>query len=203
MEAAVRQVYLIYLLSPLIAWCQKPVIFPGGVVNAASYQAANTSSHVGVSLQGGSIVSIFGTNLATSTETATTIQLPTQLGGTTVTAFGVAVQLFYASQDQINFQMPSSGVAANPPLGIVVTTAAGASDFYLLGQSDASAFGIFTLESSGCGQGAVLNVKADGSVSVNSLSNSASPGDYVSVYGTGLYIFPPCRPTGPRPRRVP
>jgi hypothetical protein len=110
----VRQVYLIYLLSPLIAWCQKPVIFPGGVVNAASYQAANTSSHVGVSLQGGSIVSIFGTNLATSTETATTIQLPTQLGGTTVTAFGVAVHLFYASQDQINFQMPSSGVAANP-----------------------------------------------------------------------------------------
>ena len=181
-----RQVYLVYLFSPLIAWCQRPMIFPGGVVNTASYQSANTSSQVGASLQGGSIVYIFGTNLAVSTETATTVPLPIQLGGTSVTVSGLAAHLFYVSPVQINLQLPTS--TANAPRQFVVSTAVGASDPYLLGPADASAFGIFTLDSSGCGPGAVLNVKADGSVSVNLPSDSVSPGDYISVYGTGLYV---------------
>ena len=163
-------------------------------MNAASYQSGNTSSQTGIGLSPGSIVSIFGTNLAATTETASTIPLPTQLGGTSVGC----LPLLFVSPGQIDLQMltgSSSCVTDNSQQGFVVTTAAGSSDPYLLGSSGPSSFGVFTLDSSGCGQGSVLNVKADGSVSINSPSESVSPGDYISVFGTGLYV-PAAPPAG-------
>ena len=42
------------------------------------------------------------------------------------------------------------------------------------------------MDGSGCGQGAVLNVANDGKVSLNSPLNSASPGGWISAFGTGL-----------------
>ena len=182
--------FLFCCLSPLVAWCQKPVIT--SVVNAASYQAANTSSELGVGLQNGSIVTIFGTNLAACTQDATTIPLPAEMCGTHV---GCGSPLFYVSPTQINFQS-----AAKPPPcafpvpsvssdSIVVTTQAGASDHFPFGTiSDDASFGIFTQNSSGCGPGAVLNANADGSLSVNSPSSSVSPGGYISIFGTGLFV---------------
>jgi hypothetical protein len=65
-----------------------------------------------------------------------------------------------------------------------VTTAAGSSAAYAFGVG--SQPGLFTLSGEGCGQAAALNIRADGSVSVNSASNSAAPGDYVALFGTGL-----------------
>lgn len=193
---------LLCLLSAVVAWCQKPVI--SSVVNAASYQPANTSSQLGIGVAGGSLTSIFGANLATCTQTATTTPLPTQICGTYV---GCGYPLLYVSPDQINFQWPTAASLAcalpippgTPSNSIIVTTPAGASDPYKLGPSadGDSWFGIFTADSSGCGQGAVLNDSADGNLSVNSRSNSVSPGDYISIFGTGLFIpsytpgFPP------------
>ncbi len=171
---------------PLIAWCQKPVIFPDGVVNAASYQAGNITQQDGTSLSGGSIISIFGQNLAYTPQTATVVPLPTLLGGTSVTVGGIAAPLFFVSPGQINAQMPSFWLQSMGPPGLVVSTTAGMSDPYLFGPPNYGAIGIFTKDSIGCGQGAVLNVHSDGTVSVNSPSNSVSPGDYVSVYATGL-----------------
>ncbi len=158
---------------------QKPVIFPGGVVNAASYA---TGRLTGKGLAGDSIVSIFGSNLASTEQVASGFPLPTTLGGVSVTLNGVAARIFYVSPRQINIQLPWP-----PPAGsaaILVTTPAGASDPAFVDGGEV--FGIFTLDGSGCGQGAVLNVASDGSVSVNSPANSASPGDFISVYGTGL-----------------
>src|SRR5438445_6850778 len=151
------RIFLLCCLSPLIAWCQKPVI--SSVVNAASYQPMSSNG-------GGSIVSVFGTNLAADTETTSGASLPTQIGGTSVTVNGVAAPLFYVSPGQINLQVPtrSSYPAIPPP--IVVTTALGISDPYV--PTDSVPFGIFTGDSSGCGPGAVLNANADGSLSVNS-----------------------------------
>lgn len=49
----------------------------------------------------------------------------------------------------------------------------------------------------------MLNVKSDGTVSVNSPQNSVSPGDYISIYGTGISVVynapPPGVPTPPSP----
>jgi len=68
---------------------------------------------------------------------------------------------------------------------VVVTTAAGVSDPVLV-TVVLDAGGIFAQEPRGCGQGAVLNAAPDGSVTLNTPSQSASPGGFVSVYGTGL-----------------
>lgn len=57
------------------ALAQLPVIATGGVVNAASYVQPVAS---------GSLVPIFGSNLATGLYTATTLPWPTTLGGTSV-----------------------------------------------------------------------------------------------------------------------
>ena len=62
-----------------------------------------------------SIASIFGSKLATQTATGTDtdpntpgVQLPTQLGGTTVEVNGQRAGLFFVSAGQINFVLPGS-----------------------------------------------------------------------------------------------
>ncbi len=179
------RIIFLFTIFPLAAYSQKPVIFTNGVVNAASYEPASTPPNSGKYLSLGSIGSIFGQNLASSPQAATTIPLPLQLGGTSVTFGGVAAPLFYVSPGQINFQMPDYQVSP-----LVVSNAWGASDPYPFGNtsSEESAFGILTRDASGCGQGAVLNVGGNGSLSTNSASDSVSPGDYISVYGTGASV---------------
>jgi adhesin/invasin len=153
------------------------------VVNSASYEATLGEP--------GSIATIFGANLATTTVTAQVVPLPKQLGGTTVTWNGVAAALFFVSPTQINFQVPSdsgrSVGVGNPAL--VVSTTAGNSTPYVPSSATPNAWnaaGLFSMDGTGCGQGAVLNVANDGSLSLNSPANSASPGGWISVYGTGV-----------------
>jgi uncharacterized protein (TIGR03437 family) len=199
----VRPLLALCSLSATIAWCQKPVIFPSGVVNAASYQAASSQEWAGLPA-GPSLISIFGQNLAGCTQAATTTPLPTEICGTSVMVRGESAPLLYVSPGQINLEggyfTPVNG--ANQ-WDLVVTTANGSSDAYQFNPFSEPSFGIFTQDSSGCGQGAVLNNAADGSLSVNSPANSASPGDYLSVFGTGLFVpnyapgYPP--PGSPAP----
>src|SRR5258708_4002174 len=177
------------------AWAQQPVISPGGVVNAASYTAGisplTTSGFPqtggGPALSAGSLASIFGSNLAATTSSAQP-PLPIQLGGTSVSVNGIAAPLLFVSPNQIDFQVPSPGdmvPGVSSAAGIVVATAAGQSAPYQLAAGSTAAPGIFTVNSTGCGLGAVLNVAADGGVSLNSPTNSAAPGTFISIYGTG------------------
>ncbi len=55
----------------------------------------------------GSLVSIYGTNLAQQTALASTIPLPTSLGGVTVAIDGRAAGLYFVSPGQINLQLPA------------------------------------------------------------------------------------------------
>ena len=184
-----RMFILAICISPLVSLAQRPSIAPGGVVNAASFWPI---------LAPGSIASVFGQNLASSTAQAQSYPLPVTLAGSSVTVNGVPAPLFYVSPNQINFQVPSS-TNAGPGEGIgfgsasvVVVTAGGASEPASANTYPRS-FGIFTLDGTGCGPAAVLNIKPDGTVSVNSASNGASPGDYIAIYGTGLgaVYYPP------------
>jgi uncharacterized protein (TIGR03437 family) len=197
---------LVILLSASASVCaQRPVIFPGGVVNAASYAAGGQT---GKALSPASLVSIFGSDLAAREQAADGFPLPTTLGGTSVTLNGVPVPILYVSPRQINIQLSTVPVPVPPPTmdpaRLVVVTAAGVSEPALLPGDSGGPFGIFTLDGSGCGRGAVLNIASDGSVSLNSPSNSASPGDYVSVYGTGLgAVFNPPPAGSPAPSDPP
>ena len=91
MKTAQRSVFLVFLfaLCANLAVAQ-PVI--DSVLNAASYNA---------SLAPGCWVAIFGKKLAPQTISASSVPLPTNLGGVTVTVAGRAAALLFVSAGQI------------------------------------------------------------------------------------------------------
>lgn len=166
-----------------------PQLFPGGVVQGASYAP-------GAAVAPGSIVSLFGSLLA-GPGSAALVPLPLTLGGATVNAGGVDSPLFFSSAGQINAQLPYELTAGTRVQAYVRngTTLTGPETLTI----SAARPGIFTLSQSGSGQGAILNTK--GSL-VDSLS-PASPSDVVSVYATGLGRTQPGVATGsPAPTTV-
>lgn len=142
------------------------------------------------------LITIKGQNLATSTASATGYPLPSTLGGAQVYFYGsgytLLAPLYYASPTQINGVVPW-GVQG---VDITVSTKAGFSAAYavpLLNSYFNGAFpigqmGIFSQDTSGCGQAVVYNVHSDGSVSLNTPQNSLDPEKDVGLtfYLTGL-----------------
>ncbi len=182
------------VLSPALGLAQRPGLYPGGVVNAATLAPLGQ----GHGIAPGSIFTIFGRNLATSTEAARSVPLPTKLGGAEVLVGGKLVPLFYASPTQINAQMPNGllgGALSSLPKELLVRTSAGTSEPTLVPVL-VHGLGIFTLDASGCGRGTVFNVGPDGSLSLNSPDNPIPPGGVLTIFGTGLGETRPPAPTG-------
>lgn len=160
-----------------------PLISDGGIVNGASF-AANTA--VGP----GGILSLFGTKLAASAATATSLPLPRILNGVKVTVNGsVDAPLFYVSPTQINFQMPVEATGTSATL--VVTNGGIQGPAATVGLSP-EAPGVFTVASSGAGQAAALNADS----TPNSASNPAAGGTTVSLFASGLGATNPAYVTG-------
>ena len=90
-----RMAGLIFLGAPS-AFGQVAV---NGVVSAASWASP---------VAAGSVVAIFGTQLASVTASSSGYPLPTNIQGTSVTVNGVSAPLYFVSSGQINAQMPSS-----------------------------------------------------------------------------------------------
>jgi uncharacterized protein (TIGR03437 family) len=84
----------------------RPALAQNGVVNVANYQP---------SVAPGSLVAIFGANLASAANTSTT-PLPTVLGGTCVTLNNVAIPLIATTSGQVNGQIPTNLAAGRYPL---------------------------------------------------------------------------------------
>ncbi|MGA3072208.1 MAG: hypothetical protein ABSG56_00815 [Bryobacteraceae bacterium] len=167
------------LLSAAIALAQ-PVI-GGSAVSSASYR---TPGMPGSGVAQGSIFIIFGTGLGpTALVEATTFPLQTTLGGTSV-----SVTVGGAQQDAILLYTYSYAVAAILPS----TTPVGSGTFTVTynGQISApapiqvvaSAFGIYTLNEQGSGQA----IATDTNYNVNTIIHTFHPGDYVTLWGTGL-----------------
>jgi uncharacterized protein (TIGR03437 family) len=145
-----------------------------GIVNAGSF----TSDSV---VAPGSWIAIFGNNLADSATPASSIPLPTQLGNAQVQIGGVYVPLNYVSSGQINAQVPYSLLANQQPQ-IQVTHGGAQSDNLTVTIADTQP-AIFTADSSGTGQGAILNFPA------GTLVDSGNPtqaGQIIEIYCTGL-----------------
>jgi uncharacterized protein (TIGR03437 family) len=148
------------------------VVPPAGIVHAASLRAG--------ALSPGSIISIFGTNLAPLVQDAQTIPLPTRLAGALVEIGGLPAPLYYVAPGQINAQVPvelSGSTAA-----LVVRNGASASGPVTILLRPAAP-GIFTQDSSGSGPGAITHA------SNNLLVSSTLPavvGEFVQIYATGL-----------------
>jgi len=75
---------------------------------------------VGDGLAPGTIVQIYGQNLATATVAPTTIPLPSVVNGTQVLIGGTAAPLYYVSAGQINAQLPFE-LEAGKPYQVIVS----------------------------------------------------------------------------------
>ncbi len=124
----------------------------------------------------GALATVFGTNLADSTESATSFPLPGSMAGATVYVNDSAVPLLYVSETQINFQVPSSVAAGTASL--YVSRSGGTSATYNL-TVVSSAPGIFQDTSNH----AVAQNLVD--YSTNSDTNPVASGASIVVYFSG------------------
>lgn len=117
------KITVILMCSAAAALAQAPVVAPGGVLNGASFAK-------GQAVAPGSLISIFGTNLASSDGQASTVPLSNSLANVSVTFGGVPAPLlgvFHSATggDQINAQMPWE--VPNGTTNVVVTNGGTAS----------------------------------------------------------------------------
>jgi uncharacterized protein (TIGR03437 family) len=153
------------------------LVLPGFVLAAVpSIQDVTDSAAYGPRVAPGSLATIFGTAMASSTASATAFPLPTNLAGTTVSVGGTLAPLLYVSAGQINFQVPSSTKAGD--INVVVNGPGGASAAFAVTVT-AEAPAIYQY-----GTNRALAQNANGAL--NGASAPAASGTYITVYVTGL-----------------
>jgi len=167
-------------LTTITAFAAAPVINPGGIVEAAGYSARFTA---------GSILSLFGVNLAGTTSGASTLPLPTSLAGTSVLVNGQAAPLFFVSPTQINFQLPWQ--TAGQAQASVAVNAGGLTSSAQSISLVVSAPGLFATNAAGSGQGAIqlantLVFAAPVGSIPGAQARPANRGEDLSIFCTGL-----------------
>ena len=153
-----------------------PVVSSGSVFNAASLGGDPTNVAAP-----GSIISIFGQGLATSTASAGGFPLPAVIGTTAVLLGDEFIPLLFVSPNQINAQIPFEASTDGASLTVWVSGRPSASVTVTIRRT---APGIFTANSSGVGPAIVA--AANGRV-INS-TNPAQVGQEIQVLATGLGV---------------
>jgi uncharacterized protein (TIGR03437 family) len=157
---------------------EPPIINTGGILNSASFAAGGPSTP-------GALISIFGSNLATGNGvSATSLPLPTELGGAQVIIGGILMPLLYAGPNQINAVVPYP-VPVNTTQQVIIQTGNALSVPEPSNVSPAAP-GAFTLNGSGSGAAIVAATNPDGTGYIVSTSQPAHPGSVIVVYCTGL-----------------
>lgn len=170
-----------FLIATSLAFAQ-PVLSSGSpAVNSASYRIPGSS---GAGVAQGSMFAVFGRGLGPSVvASATQFPLTTSLRGTsvTVTVGGVsaAALILFTYQTQVNAVLPSTTPVGN---GTITVTYNGQTSAPAPIQVVASAFGFYTFDSSGWGQAIALNLSGQ----QNTIIQTFHPGDWGSLWGTGL-----------------
>jgi uncharacterized protein (TIGR03437 family) len=152
-----------------------PSISANGIVNLASYVGGNVAP--------GEIVTIYGSGIGPGTIAGFQVDangnVPTLLAGTQALFDGVAAPIIYTSSTQVSVVVPYE-VAGKTSTQVQVVYQNQSSNT-VAEPVTAVVPGIFTADSSGHGQGAIVN--QDGTI--NSSSNPAAAGSIVFVDGTG------------------
>lgn len=155
-----------------------PLLTSSGIVNAANPLSQR--------LAPGSLITLYGQNLAPETMEATEFPLPTQMAGTDVIINGTKAPLLYVSPGQINAIVPSDTYAGRS--GAIVRSASGqnrGTPFDLM----PAAPEIFLM-----GERRAIALNQDGSL--NGPDNPASGGEIVTVFFTGQGPTDPYVPSG-------
>ncbi len=164
--------------NSLVVYGLLPSVSTGAAVsNAASGNATAVAP--------GSLVSLYGSNLAASTATANSFPIPTSLGGATVSANGINAPLLYASPVQINAQIPFEVAPGAASLSVAVN---GQTTATVSINIETSAPGLFLQN----GTAAVVNQNGF----VNSPTQPAAAGTVIAAYITGAGAVGPSGVTG-------
>jgi uncharacterized protein (TIGR03437 family) len=170
------------------------VLLNQAVSASLTFSDTNSASFATGPVAKGSIVSAFGTNIAATTDSVTSVPWPANLGGDAIsikdsTGATTAALLAYVSPGQINYQIPDA-VAAG---AATITIQSGATAFTATQQIVAVAPGVFA--SNGMAAGSSISV-VNGAQQITPLissTGSLAPIDvsggqtYLVLYGTGIH----------------
>jgi uncharacterized protein (TIGR03437 family) len=163
-----------------------PFVPSNGIVDSA----ANTTTYAA-----GAFISIYGLDLTTQTITNSVFPVPTQMGGVSVRVGDRFAPLFFVSPGQVNAMIPyeagscPNGGSSGCPVDVQVQV--GSNSLYDYGNITVvpSAPKIFSIDSSGKGQGAIQDGSAPGCPAACPIANSSNPasaGDILVIYASGL-----------------
>jgi uncharacterized protein (TIGR03437 family) len=178
-----------------------PVTFlvtAGPAVQPVISQVANAASGIAGGISPGEILELrgygAGASLIAGLQLTSSGIVATNLNGLMVTFDGVPAPLIYTSATQTNLVVPYEVAGkTSTTMQLTYTTAAGTlqTSAWVIPVA-ASAPGIFTVDSTGTGQAAVVNQDK----TVNSAANPAARGSVVSIYATGEGQTSPAGVTG-------
>ena len=156
-----------------------------GALNTASYIVRGLPN---AGLAQGGMIAIFGRNIGPAAiAQAGSFPLPTELGGTSakITVAGQTSDLVmvYAVATQVGAIVPSNTPTGS---GTITVTYNGQTSAAIPVTVVASQLGIFTINQGGSGPAVVQNVNSESDRPVNTILNSARPGQAMILWGTGL-----------------
>ena len=162
---------------------------PIGVANAASYQPITAS------LAPGELITLTGTGLYSGTglDVAPAGAFPTSLGGVSVTIDGTPCAIYYVSATQLAVVVPYELASNTTGLAnIQVTNNSVKSNIVQTYFTDAAP-GSFSQKASGIGYAAALHAATSQLITP---ANPVQPGEYISLFLTGLGTVTPSIPDG-------
>jgi uncharacterized protein (TIGR03437 family) len=165
-----------------------PDVNPYGIVSVAT--ARNEP------LSPGSIVSLYGINLAAAPMDSPAAPLPASLGDVSVTIGGIAAPLYYVSPGLINFQVPWNLVGQQAFVSVNYNGKTGIAQPVALAPADP---GLLAADGSGTGQGVIVAADTGALAAPAGAFTGSSPvsrGDYVVIYATGLGVVQNPLPSG-------
>jgi uncharacterized protein (TIGR03437 family) len=161
---------------------------PIGVVNGASWQPITAS------IAPGELFVLYGTGLSTVTmATSGGVAFPASLGGVSVTINGVSCPIYYVSSTQIAALAPFALNASQTGLANIQLTNNGVKSNVVQMYTTDAAPGVYSQGSDGVGYALALHAANNQEVTP---SNPAQPGEFISLYMTGLGTVTPAIGTG-------
>jgi uncharacterized protein (TIGR03437 family) len=140
----------------------------------------------------GGLISIYGTGLSPSSESAGQIPLPDTLASACVSVNSEVIPLFYVSPTQINAQLPFDAAGGG---SLVVRTPGGTSAAFALTVFPAAPT-VFRDGTAGPITGLAAVFRANDNYSLVTLSNPIHPNDILVIFATGMGLTSPEPATG-------
>jgi hypothetical protein len=159
-----------------------PILYDNGTLDVFTIAPV-----AGATVAPGTIVQMYGANLAAQTMPASTIPLPTSLTQTSVFIGGMLAPLYYVSPTQINAQVPFELAAGQPYQVIVSANGALSTAISIQLTADAPSIAQFAA-------GEIIAQHLDASL-VTEMS-PAAPGEYIVFYVAGMGLTNQSIPSG-------